>query len=325
LTKRNAVRGAWVDRDAMKTSRLILVLLMLVSLCLSAVNAQELSLAGRWNWGAGGGITELLPDGTGRDARGNHVQWSVRDAAARTYTLRWSHGYTDSVALAPDGRSLTGRNQNGMQFTATRVEGVAGPVRSAGQDPGIIGAWDWGMGGGRVEIRSDGSGRDARGNTLQWTLRDAATRTYVLRWSHGYTDTVTLAVNGASLKGVNDRGSQFSAVRPAGEGRSDVLPQPVDLNGSWSKGLMHIWQDGANVLITATWKRADGKYVALRGEGQLQGRRAELRIRYSPMTHGPVADWRGVLTVSEDGQVIEADYAYTAGSQRDHQVYYRDR
>ena len=213
-------------------SRVVVLALMLVALCLSVAKAQEPSLAGRWNWGAGGGVTELLPDGSGRDARGNSVQWTVRDAAAHTYTLRWSHGYTD---------------------------------------------------------------------------------------------TITLAANGESLRGVNDRGSQFSAVRPAGEGRPEVVPQPVDLNGSWSKGLMHIWQDGANVLVTATWKRADGKYVALRGEGQLQGRRAELRIRYSPMTHGPVADWQGVLTVSADGNVIEADYIYSAGPQRDHQVYYRDR
>ena len=306
-------------------SRVIVVALMLVTLCLSVAKAQEPSLAGRWNWGAGGGVTELLPDGSGRDARGNSVQWTVRDAAARTYTLRWSHGYTDAVTLSPDGKSLAGRNQNGLQFSATRVEGGAGLMRSTGQEAGIVGAWNWGMGGGRVEIRPDGTGRDAHGNTLQWTLRDAATRTYVLRWSHGYTDTITLAANGESLRGVNDRGSQFNAVRPTGQVQPVPPAQPVDLNGSWSKGLLHIWQDGSTVFMTATWKRVDGKYVALRGEGQLQGRNVDLRIRYSPMTHGPVAEWRGVLTVSADGNVIEADYTYSAGPQRDHQVYYRDR
>ena len=86
----------------------------------------------------------------------------------------------------------------------------------------------------------------------------------------------------------------------------------------------HIWQDGADVLVTATWKRDDGKYVIWRGEGRLNGTVVELRIRYSPMTHGPVSEWRGNLTASADGNTLHAVYSMN-GVQRDTQVYYRDR
>jgi len=300
--------------------RLVLLGAMLAALLMGvAAQAQETGLVGSWNWGAGGGTTELFADGSGHDARGNSVRWTLQDAAARTYILRWSHGYTDSVRLAADGMTLTGRNQNGFQFSATRLDTGVRPLMPA-LDAALAGDWTWGISSGLVvTIRPDGTGRDTRGNTLTWRLRDAARRIYELRWSHGYTDTVTLAADGNSLQVVNDRGTRFSATRKGG-GQGGAA---VDLNGSWTKGRLHIWQDGADVLVTATWKRDDGKYVIWRGEGRLQDRVVDLRIRYSPMPHGPVGEWRGVLTVSADGDVIDAVYSF-AGERGDHQVYYRD-
>lgn len=321
-------------------STLLWLLAALLGLVLAAAAAAaDTALAGRWNWGAGGGVTELNADGSGRDARGNTVQWAVRDAAARSYTLRWSHGYTDTVTLAPDGNSLSGRNQTGFQFSATRM--AAAPARPAppiarAVDPAaaaaIAGEWEWSMGGGRVQIWADGGGKDGRNNTVKWVLRDAATRTYGLTWSHGYSDTAVLSADGRELRVTPSHGGGFTA-RRVGAVATPAAPPPVpspplkplDLNGSWGGGALHIWQNGADVLATATWKRDDGKYVAWRGEGQLQGRTLELRIRYSPMTHGPVADWRGAFTVSADGNTIDADYAYTASPLRDHRVYARDR
>ncbi len=283
--------------------------------------AQAPALPGQWNWGAGGGITEIRADGTGRDARGNTMQWALSDASARVYVLRWSHGYTDTVTLAADGASLSGANQHGFRFSATRIGGGAVPTPvSAGGGGAIAGEWTWGVGGGIVEIRPDGTGRDGRGNSMQWTLRDPASRRYELRWSHGYTDTATLAADGNTLTVVNNKGTRFSATR---RGES-VTSRPLDLNGSWSGGLVHVWQEGAEVLITATWKRADGKYVSLRGEGRLSGSVVDLRIRYSSMTHGPVPEWRGRMTVSGDGNTLDAVYSVN-GEERDKRVYSRDR
>lgn len=286
--------------------------------------AQEPALPGQWSWGAGGGVTEIHADGTGRDARGNTMKWAVSDASARVYVLRWSHGYTDTVTLSADGASLSGANQQGYRFSAKRIGPAAAPSApssppSAVGDGAIAGEWNWGVGGGIVEIRSDGTGRDARGNSMKWTLRDPASRGYEFRWSHGYTDTATLAADGNSLTAVNNNGTRFSATRRTGATR-----RPLDLNGSWSGGLVHVWQEGTEVLVTAAWKRADGKYVSWRGEGRLSGSVIDLRIRYSSMTHGPVPEWRGRMTASADGNTLNAVYTLNGG-ERDEQVYYRDR
>jgi hypothetical protein len=276
-------------------------------------------LPGKWNWGAVGGIVEIDAQGSGRDPGGHTLEWTLRDAAARVYVIRWSHGYTDTVTLGTDGNSLSAVNNQGMRFTATRIGGALGPTSGSGSI--IAGKWNWGAGGGIVEIDPNGAGRDPRGNTLRWTLRDPASRTYTFTWSHGYTDTATISPDGNSLSAVNNQGMRFTATRVAG---SSIIPPagPLDLNGSWSGGL-HIWQDGAQILATATWKRADGKYAIWRGEGRLNGRIVDLAIRYSPMTHGPAPEWRGVFTVSSDGNRIEA--VYTLGATKDQRTYARDR
>lgn len=283
--------------------------------------AQSPSLVGRWTWGAGGGTVEIDPNGAVRDPRGNTAQWTLRDAAARIYVLRWSHGYTDTATLAADGNSLTAVNNQGTRFTATRVAGAVTPTPAPAPGAGanIAGQWNWGAGGGIVEIDPGGTGRDPRNNTLKWILRDPATRTYTLTWSHGYTDTATLSSDRNTITAVNNQGTRFTATRRSGSGAA-----PVDLNGSWSNGLVHIWQDGAQVLATATWKRDDGKYVIWRGEGRLTGRAADLTIHYSPMPHGPDAEWHGILTVTPDGNTIDA--VYSVGSTvRDRRTYTRDR
>jgi hypothetical protein len=237
------------------------------------------------------------------------------------YVILWSHGYTDTVTLAPDGNSLSAVNNQGMRFTAKRIGDARAPASGFGSI--VAGKWNWGAGGGIVVIDPDGTGRDPRGNTLKWTLRDPASRTFAFIWSHGYSDTATVAPDGNSLSAVNNQGLRFTATRVIGDSTTPAVPAaPLDLNGSWSEGL-HIWQDGAQILVTATWKRADGKYVIWRGEGRLNGRLMDLAIRYSPMTHGPVPEWRGVLTVSPDGNRIDA--VYTLGTTKDERTYFRDR
>lgn len=165
---------------------------------------QASTLVGSWDWGAGGGIVEILADGTGRDSRGNTMRWTLRDAARGVYELLWSHGFTDLATLAPDGATVSIVNNAGTRFTATRRQA---------QTATLAGSWNWGAGGGVVEIRADGGGNDSRGNTMQWTLRDASRGVYELRWSHGYTDTATLAPDGRTLAIVNNAGVSFVATR----------------------------------------------------------------------------------------------------------------
>ncbi len=294
-----------------------------VALMSVSVAAQGPSVAGHWNWGAGGGITEIRVDGTGKDARGNTLKWTVRSAAERIYVLTWSHGYTDTVTLAADGMSLSGVNQNGLRFSATRTGGapvaapaiVVAPVGGAA----IVGEWNWGVDGGIVVIGADGTGRDSRGNTLRWTLRNPASRTYELRWSHGYTDTAILAADENSLAAVNNQGTRFTATR-----RGNATSRTLNLNGSWTNGLLHIWHEGDQVLISATWKRDNGVWVSLRAEGKLTGNTMDLPVRYSAMTNPVAGDLRGLFTVSDDGNTISAHYTLN-GRSYDDRVYHRDR
>lgn len=286
--------------------------------CSAAALAQPPSLAGTWAWGVGAGTVEIDSGGAGRDSRGNTMKWTVRDATTRTYTLVWSHGYTDTATLSGDGNSLRAVNTSGTQFTATRV--LPRAVVSS-SDGAIVGTWDWGAGGTVVEINSAGGGRDAGGNSLRWTLRDAGARTYTLVWSHGYTDTATLSADGNTVTAVNNQDMRFSATRRKGE--RPVPPGVLDLNGSWSGGLVHIWQDGTQILATAAWKRGD-RFVVTRAEGRLNGRVIDLVVRYSPMPNGPEPEYRGVLTVAPDGNTIDAVYSIS-GVTRDRRTYSRDR
>ena len=114
----------------------------------------------------------------------------------------------------------------------------------------------------------------------------------VISWSHGYADSVTLSADGNSLEGINNSGSRFTATR---HGNNPNI-RKLDLNGSWSKGLLHIWHKGDQVLITATWKRDNGVWVSLRAEGKLVDRTMNLSVRYSANTNAVGGDLRGTLT-----------------------------
>jgi hypothetical protein len=173
------------------------------------LSAPQSGLDGSWDWGAGGGIVVIKLDGTGNDSRGNTMKWTIRDAKAGLFELKWSHGYTDRATLSADGNSLSVVNNVGTTFVATRRVTPPGHPRVPN------GSWNWGAGGGIVEIRPDGTGNDARGNTLRWTALDASTGVYELKWSHGYTDKATLSADGNSLVVRNNVGTRFVATRRA--------------------------------------------------------------------------------------------------------------
>ena len=172
---------------------------------------QSSTLDGSWEW-PGANMVEILADGTGRDSRGNSMQWKLLDAARGIYELSWSHGFTDTVTLAPDGKSVTGVNNTGFHFSAVR----RGPPPTAATQPGdssLAGSWDWGPGSGSVDILADGTGHDSLGNTLTWTLLDEETQTYKLKWSHGFIDIAVVAADGASIGITSNSGARFGATR----------------------------------------------------------------------------------------------------------------
>jgi hypothetical protein len=208
-------------------------LIALLILCFGAL-AQAAdrgpALAGRWQWVAAIGTAEFHPDGSGSDSAGHTVRWSLSDPARRVYTLRWSHGYTDTGTLAEDGRSLAIVNNEGFRFTATRIGAPARPPEPRGLT--LAGRWQWVAAIGTAEFHPDGSGSDSAGHTVRWSLSDPARRIYTLRWSHGYTDTGTLAEDGRSLAIVNNEGFRFTATR-IGEPARPPEPRGLTLAGRW--------------------------------------------------------------------------------------------
>jgi hypothetical protein len=172
------------------------------------IGPQSSTLEGTWEL-PGNNIMEVFADGTGHDSRGNTMTWTLLDAARGIYELNWSHGYTDTVTLAPDGLTFSGVNNTGFHFGAVRKGPAPQPTPAAP----LAGSWDWGPGSGSVDILDDGTGRDTLGNSLTWTLLDAETRTYKLRWSHGFVDIAVVSADGASLSITSNTGARFGAAR----------------------------------------------------------------------------------------------------------------
>lgn len=170
------------------------------------VAPQSSTLEGTWEL-PGNNIMEVFADGTGHDSRGNTMTWTLLDAARGIYELHWSHGYTDTVTLAPDGLTLSGVNNTGFHWNAIRKGPLPQPTAV------IAGSWDWGPGSGFVDILDDGTGHDTLGNSLKWTLLDVETQTYKLRWSHGFIDIAVVSADGSSISITSTTGSRFGAIR----------------------------------------------------------------------------------------------------------------
>lgn len=122
----------------------------------------------------------------------------------------------------------------------------------------------------------------------------------------------------------------FVGVRtsPAGAGAgaapTAAAAGPINLNGSWRNNLLHVFQEGEQILITASWKQPSGTWVIWRAEGQITGRRFSLPIRYSSMTAAGGAVYQGDFVLSDDGDTLSAQYLQ-AGRVVDRQIYPRDR
>jgi hypothetical protein len=147
------------------------------------------------------------------------------------------------------------------------------------------------------------------------------------RWAGG-SQTYDLTLDAAfdRMSGTFDGTRDMSVANDAQlerEGPGPVSP-PLNLNGTWSNSLLHIWHEGDQVLITASWKRDNGVWVIFRAEGKLAGRVMNLPVRYSAMTNAVGGELRGVFTVSDDGNGISAHYTLD-GHSYDDRVYYRDR
>lgn len=76
-------------------------------------------VVGNWKW-FNGGIHELWGDGQIKDHPG--AFWKATDPATRKYIFTWEDGeVVDTLVLSPDGLTLQGKNDSGVEVTAERV------------------------------------------------------------------------------------------------------------------------------------------------------------------------------------------------------------
>jgi TIR domain len=152
-------------------------------------------LVGCWHWFNNVTVT-VNPDGT-MIAGPFTAHWRVTDSARRIYHFTWPEA-VDSVALSPDGRTLTGGNQYGFRMSATRLS----------PGPEISGFWRWYNG---VVVTISPDGRFTVGN-ISGRWQSTPQGGYALSWPDPV-DTVTLSSDHQRLSGSNQYGVHVSGTK----------------------------------------------------------------------------------------------------------------
>lgn len=190
--------------------------------CLTAVQLEAEAtdpVIGKWHghwkdhrWGEGDFLFEFFADGRLAGDRSRTGSWGAASpgTAEQKYRLRWNDGVADSLTLSKDGNRLSGKNQNNSDLWAERI--VEPPVGEA-PDP-VVGKWHW-QSRSQVEFFADGRLAWAGTTAGSWGVTFPGTdeQRYVLSWSNGYIDSLTLSKDGNRLSGKNDRNGNVWAER----------------------------------------------------------------------------------------------------------------
>jgi hypothetical protein len=125
--------------------------------------------------------------------------WQLVNAALHTYMLTWMQP-RDTIAVAPDQRSLSGQNSYGNATTGTRMAGFSG----------LIGTWRWENG---VPVVISADGRATAGSIHGvWQPINAAQGTYAIMWD-APVDNVALLAGGTRIAGKDNYGVAISGIR----------------------------------------------------------------------------------------------------------------
>jgi hypothetical protein len=174
-------------------------------------SAADRALVGCWQW-TNNSMVIIRRDGT--MTAGPFIGRWRRDPSgpvepSRTpYTFTWPEP-VDTLTMSPDGRRLSGGNQYGVQFTASRVSG----------GPDFPGTWKWGE---LVTVVVNADGTANLGPLAgSWVLADAARGIYRVTWPP-MEDSVQLSQDGTSIRGMNQYGAVVSGTRLASCGDGAV-------------------------------------------------------------------------------------------------------
>jgi uncharacterized caspase-like protein len=118
--------------------------------------------------------------------------------------------YQDHLARFPDCAfaSLAKARLEGLKSKVTALAPAERPAAPSNRCEDISGSWHW-FNGGTVVINSNGT-TVPNGVSANWSCVDG---TYVFKWSHGYTDRLSLSPTGNRLHGKNNTGMSIWGVR----------------------------------------------------------------------------------------------------------------
>jgi hypothetical protein len=126
-------------------------------------------------------------------------RWQVVDAMRQAYQLTWIQP-KDTIAIAPDQRSLSGSNSYGPATTGIRLAGSSG----------LVGTWRWENG---VPVVASPNGQVTAGSIRgMWQAISASQGTYTITWQSPV-DSLTLVAGGSRLIGKSNYGVAVSGIR----------------------------------------------------------------------------------------------------------------
>jgi hypothetical protein len=301
---------------------------LVASFAYAAVGQDTSSILGKWEYQSGSfrDVHEFLAGGKMGNSPGG--TWVV---SGGQLVVRWPNGWVNTYGWASGASRLTGIAQgpNGERQNITLVRQGTPPPPAAEQ---ISGKWEYQSGSFRDvhEFLAGGKMGNSLGGT--WVVSGGQ---LVVHWPNGWTNTYGWVSGATRLTGLaqgpNGERQNITLVRQGTtSAQPPTQPQPppalINLNGSWGRGSLHIWQEGNQVRATATWRLSNGRWVTWWGEGTLAGQTATLTVRYSSMAHdSPRLDFKATFKVSPDGNTISASFESIDGMEVYGSPYSRDR
>ena len=122
---------------------------------------------GTWAW-FNQGVVVLGFDGSARGTNGDAGRWRLADAGPRQYVITWPNGWTDTLALSPDGQMLEGQNAGGGRVWGERRD-TAPAWQLAGVYEAQHGGWQ-----DVVILMADGTFRRGQGDSGRWSFDGVA-------------------------------------------------------------------------------------------------------------------------------------------------------
>ena len=178
----------------------------------------------------------------------------------------------------------------------------AGATEGTQSSGGITGNWIWGNGA-IVTVNANGS-VDAGSVKGTWSRTG---NTYTFRWNNGFSDTMTLSLDGQSMKGKNNNGSDVTARRPSGSSAIGGTTSPASAAGATTGINTATTGRTPSGGITGNWIWGNGAIVTVNANGSVDA--GSVKGTWSRTGNTYTFRWNNgfsdTMTLSSDGQSMK--------------------